>query len=285
MRSSSPVTENAQIDLDQFIGKIAQAQVSCLLLDYDGTLAPFSIDRGRAFPYPGVVPLLRKIMATGRTRLAIVTGRSASEVLPLLGLDPTPEVWGAHGLERLRPNGIREVPPLRAEVSQALADAGQWLTDQRLEHFAEYKPGGIAVHWRGVSEPSAADIRSRVLEGWFPLTENKFTSLLEFDCGIEIRVAGFDKGRAIRTIISEMNSDTPIAYLGDDATDERAFKALGTRGLSILVRPQRRRSSARLWLKPPADLVDFLSRWVKACGEIVPQPAASSIVRELTDGC
>ena len=90
-------------------------------------------------------------------------------------------------------------------------------------------------------------------------------SILEFDGGVEIRVAGLDKGTAVRAIVNEVDSKVPIAYLGDDATDESAFKALGTRGLTILVRPEPRRTSARLWLKPPEDLLDFLARWLQAC--------------------
>jgi len=262
--------------------EIAQAQVSALLLDYDGTLAPFSIDRRRAVPYPGVVPLLRAIVATGRTRLVIITGRSAPEVLPLLGMDLAPEVWGAHGLERLRPDGTCQVPALSAEVPLALAEARQWLAGQRLDHLAEYKLGGIAVHWRGVSEPSAANIRDRVLRGWFPLTQNKLMSLLEFDGGIEIRVAGIDKGTAVRTIVNEMDSSTPIAYLGDDTTDESAFNALRDRGLTILMRTHRRVSSARLWLKPPEDLLDFLNRWLQASREVTQQSAASNNAREIS---
>jgi len=254
-----------RIELDQFMGEIAQARVSALLLDYDGTLAPFSLDRQRAWPYPGVVPLLREIMATGRTRVVMVTGRNAPNVVPLLGMDPMPEVWGAHGLQRLRPDGSCEVPPLDENVLQGLSAAKRWLTEHGLEDFAEYKPGSIAVHWRGLSEARAAEIRNRVLRAWFPLAQSRFMSVLEFDGGVEIRVSGLDKGDAVHTIMNEMDSDTPIAYLGDDATDERAFKALGTRGLTVLVRSEWRRSSARLWLKPPDDLLDFLARWLQAC--------------------
>jgi trehalose-6-phosphatase len=64
--------------------------------------------------------------------------------------------------------------------------------------------------------------------------------LLEFDGGIEMRMPGRDKGDAVRTILDEIGPEAPVAYLGDDATDERAFLALGTRGLSVLVRPESR---------------------------------------------
>ena len=255
-------------ELDRFLATVAHSRVSALLLDYDGTLAPFSTDRQRAFPYPNVVPLLQQIMASGRTRLVIITGRSAPQVRFLLGMNPDPEIWGSHGFQRLRPDGTCENPSLDPQVEQALWDAKEWLAQQNLQHLAEVKPGGIAIHWRGLPEARASEVRDRALRGWFPVAQHASMSLLEFDGGVEIRVPDVDKGDAVRTLLGEMDSHVPVAYLGDDATDEPAFEALGTlgtRGLSVLVRPVLRKTSAKFWLKPPDELVDFLLRWRQAC--------------------
>jgi trehalose-6-phosphatase len=54
-----------------------------------------------------------------------------------------------------------------------------------------------------------------------------------------------------------------VAYLGDDTTDESAFHAIGERGVSILVRPEWRPTSAQLWFKPPEDVVEFLRLWLR----------------------
>jgi trehalose-phosphatase len=88
---------------------------------------------------------------------------------------------------------------------------------------------------------------------------------MEFDGGVELRMPDLDKGDAVRTGAEEMKPDAPIAYLGDDITDERAFNALGDRGLSVLVRAEWRKTSAQLWLRPPDELLDFLTRWMEAC--------------------
>jgi trehalose 6-phosphate phosphatase len=88
--------------------------------------------------------------------------------------------------------------------------------------------------------------------------------LLEFDGGVEMRMPDLDKGDAVRTMLKETAPNVPVTYLGDDITDERAFRALGSRGLGILVRPSFRRSAAQAWLKPPEELHDFLSRWLAA---------------------
>ena len=250
--------------LENFLRSVAKAPLSALLLDYDGTLAPFSLDRDQAEPYDGVTTVLQKIVDAGRTRLVIVTGRDAREVGPLLGLQPSPEVWGAHGLQRLRPDGTCEMPEIPLGVFQALEDARRWLSYQGLESLAESKPGSIAVHWRPFGETAASELRTRILLGWFRIAERGSLKLLEFDGGVEMRMADMDKGDAVRTVLEEVGPDVPIAYLGDDATDEHAFQALEHRGLTILVRPAPRRTAAQVWLRAPENLLQFLSRWEQA---------------------
>ena len=252
---------SSQNQIDQFFQDLGRSRRSILLVDYDGTLAPFSVDRQNAVPYPGVCSILQEIMDGGRTRLVIVTGRRAEEVNPLLGLRPAPEVWGAHGLQRLREDGTTEVPRLNPVAAQSLADAEHWLAYQGLDNMAEPKPGSLAVHWRGLDENAAIELRSRILLGWFPIAERASLAVLEFDGGVELRIPDRDKSDAIRTILREAAGDTPIAYLGDDVTDERAFRALRGRGLTLLVRPEKRKTAAQAWLKPPEELLAFLTRW------------------------
>jgi trehalose 6-phosphate phosphatase len=256
-----------RIEVEQLMNAVAQSRVSALLLDYDGTLAPFCLNRQQAVPYPGMTALLQEIIDDGRTRVVIITGRSAREVIPLLAVHPTPEIWGCHGLERLRPDGTCETPRVDEPVVQALAEADRWLRDQGLHNRAEFKTGAVAIHWRGLDEATAAKTRGQVLLGWLPIAQSTPMELLEFDGGVEMRMSGRDKGDAVRTILDEMGPEVPVAYLGDDATDERAFLALGTLGLSVLVRPEWRKTAAALWIKPPEGLREFLTRWLQACRE------------------
>jgi len=256
-----------RIEVEQLMNAVAESRVSALLLDYDGTLAPFCLNRQQAVPYPGVTALLQEIIDDGRTRVVIITGRSAHEVIPLLAVRPSPEIWGCHGLERLRLDGTCETPRVEEPVVQALAEADRWLRDQGLHNRAEFKTGAVAIHWRGLDEATAAKIRGQVLLGWLPIAQSTPMELLEFDGGVEMRMPGRDKGDAVRTILDEMGPEVPVAYLGDDATDERAFLALGTRGLSVLVRPEWRKTAAALWIKPPEGLREFLTGWLQACRE------------------
>ncbi len=267
MRGKGTAVEGTIVDrlIPKFMGTLRESSFSALLLDYDGTLAPFSIDRESAVPYPGVRSVLQEISDTTRTRLVIITGRSATHVGPLLGLNPPPEVWGSHGLQRLRPNGDSHALRLDPDTESGLANAERWLAYQGLHHLAEPKPGGLAVHWRGLDEASAAALRGKIILGWSALARSHALTILEFDGGIELRVADGDKGSAVRTILREIAPDTPVAYLGDDLTDEPAFRALNDRGLTVLVRGQKRPTAAQVWLQPPGELIEFLAQWRDTC--------------------
>ena len=85
----------------RFLHDVAEASERVLILDYDGTIAPYSAHRRQAYPYPGITELLHHIMRDCQTRLIVASGRVAHEIIPLLGMIPPPEVWGTHGAERV----------------------------------------------------------------------------------------------------------------------------------------------------------------------------------------
>jgi len=255
----------AQEEIEPFLKSVMGASRALLMLDYDGTLAPFRKLRHQAFPYPRVASLLQEIVQSGHTRVVIVSGRDTGEIVQLLGIQPCPELWGLHGLQRRHADGTVDTMQLGAETLDALSDADRWLGYQQLRHTAEIKTGSIAVHWRGLSEQQAEEIRGRVLLGWKPIAERNRLDLMVFDGGVEIRAAETNKGAVVHLLLDEMEPGTPAAYLGDDTPDEEAFIALRKRGLSVLVRPRSRRTAARVWLRPPGELEDFLAQWLEAC--------------------
>ena len=114
-------------------------------------MSPFQSNRDEALPYPGVSKLLTEIMNTGQTRVVVISGRPAHEVIPLLGVVPHPEIWGVHGLQRLKPDGSCEMLPLNDAAIHALAEVASWVDSVGLQHLKEQKPGCLAVHWRGLS--------------------------------------------------------------------------------------------------------------------------------------
>ena len=248
-----------------FLDQLRATTERVLLLDYDGTLAPFSVDRAHAFPYPEIPGLVARIIAQG-TRVVLVTGRAARELIPLSGIQPHPEIWGSHGMERIRPDGSYHAGALTDEEHSGLLLASQLTEAEGFERRTEIKPGGIAVHWRDEPEPSAAAIRQRVCHIWSPLLAEYPFRLLEFDGGVELRVSKWSKGTAVASILKELSRHAAVAYLGDDSTDEDAFRALKGRGLSVLVRGEPRLTDADIWLQPPGELIRFLQEWLRETG-------------------
>lgn len=240
--------------------------MSLLLLDYDGTLAGFRVDRFKARPWAGVRELLAKIQRQGRTQIAFVTGRPAEEIPPMLGLDPAPEVWGLHGAERLYPNGRRVMEKQSPAVRKALEDLRRQLKKDSLGGLFEDKPNAAVMHWRGHTQDEAKLIERRTREIFEPLAEMDGLRLLKFEAGLELR-AGRDKGGAVREIIRAADPDAPVTYLGDDLTDEMAFVAVNEAKaphLSVLMRREMRKTEADLWLRPPEGARMFLKRWADA---------------------
>jgi trehalose 6-phosphate phosphatase len=255
---------DAQTRLTHFFDEVSRAASRALVLDYDGTLAPFCIDRNSAVPYPTVPPLLDQIRSSTNTRVAVATGRRADQVAALLGM-PGVEIWGCHGQERLRADGTCERAEVVRQTLERLSEANGLLLAEGLSDLLEFKPASTAVHWRGV-EAAADAITHRLQKVWSMLSSREGLQFAPFDGGIEIRTTTKNKGDVVRTIVNEMGRCVSIAYLGDDQTDEDAFTALQGLGLRVLVRSKERPTAADVWIRPPEGVVAFLNDWCAACG-------------------
>jgi trehalose-phosphatase len=205
-------------------------------------------------------------MSTCRTRVLLISGRSAREIPPLLGLNPHPEIWGIYGIERLHADDRYFVDHVSDDMQQALAEADVRLWDAGLARSVEIKPGAIAVHWRGLNPPEMENAKTAAYRVLSPLAQQRHLLLVEFDGGVELREPLRGKGDVVRSVLSEHCLDVPVAYLGADTTDEDAFRVLNGRGLTVLVRPTYRFTAAQTWIRPPEGLVQFLTDWVRACG-------------------
>lgn len=256
--------------LDQFFAAFSRGETPLLLLDYDGTLAPFRVDRFQARPWAGARELLSEIQQQRRTRIRVISGRPASEVAGLLALAPMPEIWGLHGAERLHSDGRRELEPLSAQTQARLDDLRLRLRRDSFGGLFEDKPNAVVMHWRGVSPGKAAEIAKRAWALFEPAAASDGLTLLQFEAGLELR-GGRDKGGAVRAILEEASGGAPLAapaaFLGDDITDEAAFRvvnALAGPHLTALVRRERRDTAAAVWLRPPGELIVFLKSWLRA---------------------
>jgi trehalose-phosphatase len=252
------------VHLQAFWAALEAAPRAALLLDYDGTLAPFHIDPALARPYPGVPALLDRIGHLPQDRLLIVSGRALDDVWPLLALDCAPEVWGSHGRERRLPDGRRSLVPLPEAAAAALMETREWEHPvRRLGGRVEFKPGSVAFHWRGLPPGQQRLLRDEIGARFAALTPPDALRWHAFDGGVELRAVGCDKGSVVQQVLGELGEAPCLAYLGDDYTDEDAFDALESRGLRVLVRAKWRTTAADVWLRPPEGLREFLARWAE----------------------
>lgn len=258
--SQDTVLNHCSDHLEHFFREFPNAQQRLLMLDYDGTLAPFHVRREMAVPYPGIVEILGRIQQAGHTRLVLVSGRVIQEVLDLLPLPEPVEVWGSHGWERRRADGTHLEFEIPKAAAQALAMIYARLNDC-LRPNLEVKPGSLALHWRDISRDHQQQLAEVAQNTWHEFSTGFDLKLVEFDGGIEFRINGRSKGTAVQTLLNETEATATMAYLGDDQTDEDAFNVLGERGLSVLVRNQPRPTAARVWIQPPEELLYFLHRW------------------------
>src|SRR5438270_3487536 len=256
-----------QFAQSQWWKALRDAGASVLMLDYDGTLAAFTADRLRATAYAGVPERLIALAGIRGVRLAILSGRPAKELLGLLPQELKLEIWGSHGRERLFPNGSYEAIPISPAQSRHLDEFEELAIGEGFAFVLERKLGSLALHTRSLDAGDAKRL--------FELAQSKYRSIaladtnagfewLPFDGGVEIRGTGRTKADAVARILSEMPLDVPVAYLGDDHTDEDAFRVLQDRenAASVLVRAQPRETAAKWWIIPPTELLAFLDRYL-----------------------
>jgi trehalose-phosphatase len=256
-------TLHPSFDPEAFFDRLRSARERLLLLDYDGTLAPFHKYPEHALPYPGVEEVLGRIVRETRTRVAIVSGRRLVDLRGPLARLPHDEVWASHGWERLAAGGTRTDHEPTSEARRQLMLAAPMAN--RLAMYGarvERKIASVAVHWRGVPEPNATIVRERLAKSWESMEGD--LDLLPFDGGLELRARGRTKADAVRDALAGSGDGCTCAYLGDDFSDEDAFGAMQGRGATVLVRPTLRPTRADLWIRPPEELLAFLNRWHRA---------------------
>jgi trehalose-phosphatase len=250
---------------------LAARRDGLLLLDYDGTLAPFVAKRDEAWPYPGVTDILSKLPTTGSGRFIVVSGRPAADIVRFLHKATPLEIWGCHGAERLSPGQSSHVQALPSHGQAALAQALALAVGTAPPGTLEQKPVSVALHWRGQSAATRQALQRGIGRAWLRLARGSGLELHAFDGGLELRLPGQNKGRPVHALRRE-NPGTSLVYLGDDITDEDAFKALGPTDLGVLVRAKARPTAARYRITPPGELLRFLALWADAAAPGKLQP-------------
>lgn len=239
--------------------RLARAERLLLMLDFDGTLAPI-VPRPSDARIPDAALLtLRKLQASRRVTLAIVSGRGARDVRALAGLADV-HYFGSHGRERIRP-GSAEVESSPAGLSQVRACCRR-LADELgdIEGFqVEDKGTAAAAHFRNVDERHWQRVERAVRQAAAMGSLNVSQGKRVFDITPN---DGVDKGTAALELLGELDG-LPI-YFGDDTTDETAFAALPDEAITVYVGQERANSGARYRVNGPDEVRRALARLADA---------------------
>ncbi len=217
-------------------------------LDYDGTLTPIVDKPSMAVLSPEMKETLRALNKT--FRVAIVSGRSREDVENLVGIKELLYA-GNHGfdikgrdLELVMPQ-VQKFTPLIEKITERLN-----LKLSSIEGvIIEKKKFSAAVHYRLADKKDLPFIRQEVdaiLSGETSLRLMKGKKVFELLPEID-----WDKGKALMWIMKALNISWEthnVIYIGDDTTDENAFRILRTRGAGILVSSEPKASFADFFI-------------------------------------
>lgn len=233
---------------------------SRLLLDYDGTLAPFCEERDKAYPYKSILPILKTLPREGVGSYIIVTGREPHEITALLHKHSPEEIWGNHGACRMQRNVITKKAMLTEKIEKGLEEAALVLPTDVKQNMIERKSTSLALHWRGLPQQQVEKIQSESKELWSTIAATHDLELHPFNGGLELRVPGLNKSQPIQTLHDEIDN-LSLIYIGDDLTDEDAFRSLAKNDIGILASDAPRQTAAKYRITTPTELVQFLIYW------------------------
>ncbi|HEX4046974.1 MAG TPA: trehalose-phosphatase, partial [Elusimicrobiota bacterium] len=222
-------------------------------LDFDGTLSELVTMPDQAVLAAGTRRLLARLSRRPDTKVAVISGRALDDVRSRVAL-PGLYYAGNHGLEIDGP-GIRWTHPRAAGTDAAFRRE----LDDDFRDFpgalVEHKRLGFAVHYRGVPPGELPRLRRR-LKARLPALTRRYRLLRAkktYDFRLDVP---WGKGDALRAIRRTLKGAWSAMFVGDDATDEEAFAAIGPRALTVRI--GRVEDSAAQYVLPRRALVDRL---------------------------
>jgi trehalose 6-phosphate phosphatase len=256
------VLPNAMESFDEFARRAAGKRV-VFFLDYDGTLTPIVARPELAVLSAGMRETVTELAAL--STVAIVSGRDRQDVEKLVQIDSLFyagshgfDIGGPRGRQLQHEEGASAIPRVeRAEVE--LQAALQSIAGVIIER----KKFSVAVHYRLVREEDLKTIKisvDEVLSRTSGLRKKDGKKVYELLPDIE-----WDKGKAVRWLLEKLHpGDSGVLpiYVGDDTTDEDAFRELRDSGVGIFVGASPPQTLARYALRNPGEVEAFLRRWV-----------------------
>ncbi|XP_039053075.1 probable trehalose-phosphate phosphatase D isoform X2 [Hibiscus syriacus] len=273
-RSSWIVHHPSALSMFEQIVAASRGKQIVMFLDYDGTLSPIVEDPDRAFMPKEMRATVRDVARYFPT--AIVTGRCRDKVYSFVKLAGL-YYAGSHGMDIKGPSksckykkgnqgvlfqAASEFLPMIEEVYRALVEKTKSIAGTRVEN----NKFCVSVHFRCVDEKSWVALAEQVRS---VLSEYPKLKLTQGRKVLEIRpTIKWDKGRALEFLLEALgyadSNDVLPVYIGDDRSDEDAFKVLRERrqGFGILVSKLPKETNASYSLREPAEVKEFLRRLV-----------------------
>lgn len=236
-----------------------------LFLDFDGTLSPIVRDPGRASLSRAMRGRLEALLKAGRCRIAVISGRELEDIRRLVGIEGI-TYGGNHGLEVEGPEGTFRYP-VPGEARRALDVVRRSLARDLSPipgAFLEEKGMTLTVHLRRVRRGELLFAAHAVSEATRPYRTGGGIEVRPGKEAFEIRPSvEWDKGKIVRWLLEKStpaDGEPPWPlYVGDDRTDEDAFRAIGERGVTVFVGAPGR-TEARYYLRNVGEVRAFLGR-------------------------
>jgi len=232
-----------------------------VFVDFDGTLSPIVDDPDAAGISDAMRDAVRELSTRGT--VAVVSGRDLGDVQRRVGIEGL-FFAGSHGMDIAGPGHDHVAPAAEAavpeiEAAEALLREGTAGMDGAV---VERKRFSVAVHYRRVADDQVdriKDLADRALAANSRLRAHPGKKVIDLVPDID-----WNKGHAVRWLLDTLELDPEshlILYLGDDETDEDAFRALADGGLGIHVGPEVTDTLADYRLADQ-DAVESFLRWL-----------------------
>ena len=219
--------------LDQIKSAYDDASSRLILLDYDGTLAPFVKNPEDAAPSEKLLALLQKMTADTRNKVVINSGRN-HQILDKwfngLGLDFAAE----HGVF-FKDNGVWHKNILEKMVwDDEIIDILQHTIDKTPRSQMEQKDAALVWHYRKVDVWLAELRAQQLINALIGPCSRLNLQIVPGNKIVEIKPPDYNKGSEVLRRLQQEEYDFVLA-IGDDTTDEDMFRALPPDGVSIKV--------------------------------------------------
>ncbi len=237
-----------------------ESDKALLLLDYDGTLVPFSPKPTEAMPGAELLRLLEKLTKDHRTEVVLISGRDRDTMESWFGgLDVG--LVAEHGVWiKEKGGGWETIETLTSAWKEDVHPILESWVDRTPGSFIEEKEFSLVWHYRK-ADPRLGELRAReLMNNLSNAMANLNLQVLEGSKVVEVKNTDINKGRAASRWISRKKWDFILA-LGDDWTDEDTFKVLPSTAWSIKVGFGT--SAARFSLSSPSKATSLLRKMVR----------------------